>query len=261
MGMAGVWIALAMSAGIGLSLGLLGGGGSIITLPVLVYVAGVPVREAVGLSLAIVGATAAVGAIFKARHGEVDLKAALLFGITGMIGAAGGARLTHLVPPAVLLLLFALLMVVVGLRMLRGRSEVETPARAECHLGKCVVSGLGLGVLTGFLGVGGGFLIVPALLRFARMPMHRAVGTSLAIIAANSASGFVAHLGELSGGLTMAAGFTAAAVAGVLLGTTLSQKMHPAGLKTAFGGLALAVATYLIVMNVAPLLALMAHRR
>jgi uncharacterized membrane protein YfcA len=152
------------------------------------------------------------------------------------------------------------LMVAVGLRMLRGRAAPEPPDRTECHLGKCVLSGLGLGVLTGFLGVGGGFLIVPALLRFARMPMHRAVGTSLAIIALNSASGFMAHLGELSGGLGMAAAFSVVAVVGVLGGTMLGRRLHPAGLKAAFGGLALAVASYLIVMNVAPLAALLAHR-
>jgi uncharacterized membrane protein YfcA len=136
---------------------------------------------------------------------------------------------------------------------------VEQPERAECHLGKCILSGLGVGVLTGFLGVGGGFLIVPALLRFARLPMRRAVGTSLAIIAVNSLSGFLAHLGDLSGRTLLAVGFTAAAVAGVLVGTALGRRMHPAGLKTAFGGLALAVAAYLIMMNAAPLMALVAH--
>lgn len=260
MGTAGIWIALALSAGIGLSLGLVGGGGSILTVPVLVYVAGVPVREAVALSLAIVGATAAVGAVFQAVHGRVDLKAALIFGATGMLGALGGARLTNLVPPTLLLLLFAALMVAVGIRMVRGRAEAEELESAECHPVKCVASGLSLGLLTGFLGVGGGFLIVPALLRFARMPMHRAVGTSLAIIAANSAAGFAAHVGELSGALGMALGFTGTAVAGVLAGTMLGRRMHPSGLKAAFGGMALAVAAYLIVRNVAPLVTLAAHR-
>jgi uncharacterized membrane protein YfcA len=259
MGSIGVWIALVLSGGIGLSLGLVGGGGSIITVPVLIYVAGLPVREAVALSLAIVGATAAVGGGFQAWHGQLEIKPALLFGLTGMVGAMGGAQLTPLVPPAVLLMLFALLMAAVGVRMLRGRSEVEQPERAECHLGRCILSGLGVGVLTGFLGVGGGFLIVPALLRFARLPMRRAVGTSLAIIAVNSLSGFLAHLGDLSGRTLLAVGFSAAAVAGVLVGTALGRRMHPAGLKTAFGGLALAVAAYLIMMNAAPLMALVAH--
>jgi uncharacterized membrane protein YfcA len=237
-----------------------GGGGSIITVPILVYVAGIPVDQAVGLSLAIVGATAAVGAFLQARDGQVELRAAGVFGLTGMAGAALGAHLTRRVPPAVLLMLFALLMVAVGLRMLRGRAAPEPSARTECHLGKCVLSGLGLGVLTGFLGVGGGFLIVPALLRFARMPMHRAVGTSLAIIALNSASGFLAHLGGQSSGLGMAAAFSAVAVAGVFGGTRLGRRLQPSGLKAAFGGLALIVASYLIAMNASPLAALLAHR-
>lgn len=258
--MVSIGIALFFSGGIGLFLGLVGGGGSILTVPMLVYVAGVPVREAVALSLAIVGGTAAVGALFQARQRQVEIGPALIFGLTGMAGAAGGARLTRLVPPALLLMLFAALMAAVGARMLFGRSPVEEPERAECRPGVCVLSGLGVGVLTGFVGVGGGFLIVPALLRFARLPMGRAVGTSLAIIAANSLAGFLAHMGDLSGRTGLAAGLTGAAVIGVLAGTALGRRLHPVGLKAAFGGLTLAIAAFLIVMNVAPLLALVAHR-
>jgi uncharacterized protein len=259
MGTGGEWAALALSGLIGLSLGLIGGGGSIITVPVLVYVAGVPVREAVGLSLAIVGMTAGVGGVFKARQGQVDVRAALLFGATGMAGAPLGARLTRLVEPAVLLLLFALLMVYVGMRMLGARGEKETAGKSEASLGKCGLAGLGVGVLTGFLGVGGGFLIVPALLRFARMRMHQAVGTSLLIIAANSASGFAAHLHEIGAHLGLASALTAAAVVGVLGGTAMGRRMHPGGLKAAFGGLTLAVAVYLIAMNTGSLVGLMTH--
>jgi uncharacterized membrane protein YfcA len=228
-------------------------------VPMLVYVAGVPVKEAVGLSLAIVGATSAVGAVFKARQGEVDGRAATLFGVTGMLGSALGARLTRLVPATLLLMLFALLMVVVGLRMLQSQREAEEPKQAECSPRKCGLAGLGVGVLTGFLGVGGGFLIVPALLRWARMPMRRAVGTSLVIIAANAAAGFMAHASEMSAGLDLAAAFTAMAVVGVWAGTAVSGRMHPARLRMAFGGLALTVAAYLMVMNVGALLGLVAH--
>jgi uncharacterized membrane protein YfcA len=260
MGTGGEWAALALSALIGLSLGLVGGGGSTITVPVLVYVAGVPVREAVGLSLAIVGMTAAMGGLLKARQGAVDGRAALLFALTGMIGAPVGARLTYRVAPPVLLILFALLMLYVGARMLGARSEAEPAGKSELRLGRCGVAGLGVGMLTGFLGVGGGFLIVPALLRFARLRMHRAVGTSLLVIAANSAAGFAAHLHEIGGHLGLAAALTTAAVAGVLGGTALGGRMHPGGLKTAFGGLTLAVAIYLIAMKIGPLLGLVAHR-
>lgn len=250
---AGVVAALVLSAGIGISLGLVGGGGSIITVPILVYVAGMPVPQAVALSLAIVGATSAFGAALQAREGNVHLKAALVFGATGMVGALGGARLTPLVPGPLLMTLFAVLMIVVGIRMAQGKAEADEPERAECHLAKCGLAGLGLGVLTGFLGVGGGFLIVPALLRFARLPMRQAAGTSLLIIAANSASGFLAHLADSQGAWVLGAVFIVVATGGMVAGLALARKMRPVGLKLAFGWLSLAVAAFLLVMNAAPL--------
>ena len=251
----GIWVELALSSGIGLSLGLIGGGGSIITVPVLVYVAGLPVGQAVALSLAIVGMTAAVGATLQARSGNVHWKAAVIYGFTGMIGASLGARLTSLVAPPVLMTLFAALMIFVGLGMLR-RKEVETPRKTVCDFGKCAVAGFAIGVLTGFLGVGGGFLIVPALLRFTHMAMPQAIGTSLVIIAANSAAGFVSHLPELQNNMSLALTFTAAAIAGMFIGIAAGRNVKPEGLKSAFCGLSLAVAAYLLVMNVKPLLSL-----
>lgn len=249
----GVLVALALSGAIGLSLGLVGGGGSIITVPILVYVAGLPVPQAVALSLAIVGATAAVGSAVQIRQRQAHLQAAAIFGVTGMVGAVGGARLTPLVPGPVLMVLFALLMVAVGMRMVRGTDEPELPERTECRPWKCALAGLVLGVLTGFLGVGGGFLIVPALLRFAKLPVRPAIGTSLLIIAANSAAGFAAHLHEVQWALGLAAAFIAVAVGGMFGGLALARRMHPHGLKVAFGGLSLAVAGYLLLVNAVPL--------
>ena len=256
---AGVWAALVLSGAIGVSLGLIGGGGSIITVPILVYVAGLPVPEAVAMSLAVVGTTAAVGGYFQARAGHVHGQAALIYGGTGMAGAALGAHLTHLVPAPVLMLLFAALMIWVGLGMARGQAEAEQSPCAECHPGKCAAAGLVIGVLTGFLGVGGGFLIVPALLRFARMPVPQAIGTSLVIIAVNSLAGFAAHHSDLGHGLDLGLAFTGAALVGLFGGLALGRHMKPAGLKRAFGGLSLLVAAYLIAMNVRPLLAMLAH--
>jgi uncharacterized membrane protein YfcA len=117
-----------------------------------------------------------------------------------------------------------------------------------------------VGVLTGFLGVGGGFLIVPALLRFANLPMRQAVGTSLLIIAANAASGFAAHLADLRGGALLAAAFTVASLIGLAGGVVLGRRMPASRLRASFGGMALAVAAYLIVMNIGPLVGLVAHR-
>jgi len=255
----GMAAAVVLSAGIGLSLGLVGGGGSIVTVPILVYVAGLTPREAVALSLPIVGATAAAAALLQYRAGNTDLRAASLFAITGMVGAVLGAPLTGLLPGPALMLIFAALMLAVGARMLRVRTEEEPQSAGECSPLRCGIVGLGVGVLTGFLGVGGGFLIVPALLRFARLPMRKAVGTSLLIIAANSASGFLAHLGEIGRHGPMAVAFTASALVGMVAGTVLGRRMHPAGLKAAFAGLALAVAAYLVVMNARPVLDLLSH--
>lgn len=251
---AGVIAAILLSSLIGLSLGLVGGGGSIITVPLLVYVAGLPVSKAVAISLAVVGATAALGAGIQARQGAVHLKAAAVFSVTGMIGAVGGARLTPLVPGDLLLILFGILMLVVGWRMLKAQNGDQEPEHAECSFWKCGIAGLGLGVLTGFLGVGGGFLIVPALLRFAKLKMKQAVATSLAIIAANSAAGFVGHLPEIRGPEGMTAAFTLVAVGGMIAGLAMAQRMRPTALKKAFGGLSLGVAAYLLVMNIGPLI-------
>ena len=255
----GAWAALALSGVIGLSLGLVGGGGSIITVPVLVYVAGLSAREGVALSLPIVGVTALVGALAQWREGNVHGRAALIFSVMGMLGAVGGARLTPLVPPPVLMTLFAALMIAVGIRMAHGADEEKMPRRAECNPLKCGATGLGLGVLTGFLGVGGGFLLVPALLSFARLPMRQAVGTSLLIIAANSAAGFLAHQGEVQGHFPLAAALTGAAVAGMVAGLRLSRRVQTQSLKKIFGALALGVAVFLLAMNFRPLLALVAN--
>src|SRR5690349_20961250 len=155
-------IALILAFGIGLSLGLLGSGGSIVTLPVLVYVAGVPVQAAVGMSLAIVGGTSAAGAWWKQRQGLVHWRAAMLFGFSGIPGAVAGAQFTPLVSPVVLMLLFASLMTVVAVRMLARRGDEVLNPLPDCRPVRCGLAGFGVGVLTGFLGVGGGFLIVPA---------------------------------------------------------------------------------------------------
>ena len=250
---AGTIVAVLLSGAVGLSLGLVGGGGSVITLPILVYLAGLPVEQAVPLSLAIVGVTAAVGLGVQMRQGQVHLNAAAVFGLAGMLGAVGGAQLTLLVPGPVLMMLFAAVMIAVGIRMVRQNDQADEPERAECHFWKCALAGLAVGVLTGFLGVGGGFLIVPALLRFAKLPMRQAVGTSLLIIAANSAAGFLGHLGEVQGVLGLMAAFIAVAVIGLFAGMALARRMRPSALKRAFGGLSLAVAAYLIVMNARPL--------
>jgi uncharacterized membrane protein YfcA len=241
-------LALALSTLIGVSLGLLGGGGSILAVPVLVYVAQVEVHAAIGMSLAVVGATALVGGLVHARAGRVDLRAAALFGGAGMLGAPLGAQVTHAVAGRVLMLLFAALMLAVGSLMLRGRG----PARPETprpHPVAVPAAGFGVGLLTGFLGVGGGFLIVPALTLLAGLPIHRAIGTSLLVIAANSAAGVAGHLrqGEMPLGLTAA--LTAAAALGALVGVQLASNLDPARLRRAFAAFVILVGLFLLAKN------------
>lgn len=242
-------IALILAVGIGLSLGLLGSGGSIVTLPVLVYVAGVPVATAVGMSLAIVGGASAAGAWLKHRHGLIHWHAALLFGVAGMAGALAGAQLTRLVSPAVLMLLFAALMAIIALRMLARRGDDAIEPLPDCRPLRCGAAGLGVGVLTGFLGVGGGFLIVPAMILFARLPMATAAGTSLAVIAANSFAGLLGHLnhGSINGRLTAA--FLAAALLGMSGGVRMGRNISTEKLRRAFGWFVLAVAAFVLARN------------
>jgi len=242
-------LSLALALVIGVSLGLLGSGGSIITLPVLVYAAGVPVASAVGMSLAIVGGTSAVGALLKHRQGLVHLPAATLFGITGMAGAVAGAQFTRLVSPAVLMLIFALLMGVIAVRMLARRGDEAVEPLPNCRPLRCGAAGLGVGVLTGFLGVGGGFLVVPAMILFARLPMATAIGTSLAVIAANSAAGLVGHLrhGGFDGPLALA--FLGSALLGMAGGVRLGGRLPATTLRRVFGWFVLATAGFVIAKN------------
>lgn len=238
-------LALLGAIGIGMALGLTGAGGSILTLPVLVYLADIPPREAVGLSLLIVGSAALVGAWQRVRTGEVHLKAAGTFVMSGMVGAVLGSKLTPLLSPTALMLSFASLMVVVALRMLlAGKSSVQ-PA-PECKPLRCLLAGGAVGVLTGFLGVGGGFLLMPALVKFARLPLRTATGTSLAIIACNSAVGFVSHLGDAPVPWLLAAVFAIIAAAGVLMGGKVASKLPENTLRKAFAIFVLLVAALVI---------------
>ena len=241
-------VALALSTLIGVSLGLLGGGGSILAVPVLVYVARLDVHVAIGMSLAVVGATALVGGLAHARAGRVDLRAAALVGGAGILGAPVGALATHLVTGRVLMLLFAALMLVVGPLMLR-RSGAPLRQTAPPRRVTVPAAGFGVGLLTGFLGVGGGFLIVPALTLLAGLEIHVAVGTSLLVIALNSAAGVAGHLrqGEMPLGLTLA--FAAASALGALVGVRLAGALDASRLRRAFALFVVVVGLALLAQN------------
>lgn len=239
--------ALALALLIGLSLGLLGSGGSIITLPVLVYVAGIPAHAAVGMSLVVVGGTSIVGSLLNARRGSFDWKAGAFFAVSGMVGAFVGAKFTHLVSALVLLLLFGALMLVVGARLLLKNEADTQPQR--CRLWRCLGAGVAVGILTGFLGVGGGFLILPALVLFAGLEMKRAIGTSLAIIAVNCLGGLVGQLRYVNLNWPLTLAFLAAAVVGMFAGTALTNRLSAAALRRGFAWCVLLLGAVLVGWN------------
>jgi len=229
---ASLLLAFLLAVLVGVSLGTLGSGGSIITVPLLVYVARIPAHTAVGMSLVIVGATAAVGCYLQSRTGGFDRRSAVIFAATGVAGAFAGARLTHLVPGDVLMRMFAVLMLLAGWRML-ARNGLPAGVRA-CNVPRCAGVGLVLGVLTGFLGVGGGFLIVPALVLFAGLDMKRAVPTSLAIVAFNALGGLVGQLRYLDFNWTLTSAFLGFALAGMFGGAMIARRLSADHLRRGF---------------------------
>lgn len=240
---------LVLSAAIGLSLGLIGGGGSILTVPILVYFLGVGPHEAVGMSLAVVGATSAFGAYLHHRRDNVDRSSGLLFGSAGIVGAIAGSPLTRLVSSSTLLLIFAALMFVVAFAMLWRRRNPESETPRIPNRWKSLAAGFGVGLLTGFLGVGGGFLIVPALVFFGGLAMKPAIGTSLVVIAMNSAAGFFGHLAQMEIDIAVTLGVIGIALAGTIAGTILSHRLAAVKLQRAFALLVIGVAVFLVVKN------------
>lgn len=241
-------IQIALGFAIGLSLGLLGGGGSILTVPALVYVVGYPPAAAITASLAIVGTNSLSGVLAHRKQGTLNWRVALTFGGAGMITAYASARISHNLPPDVLLIAFAGLMLVVGAMMLLRRGRADA-AREPRGLGVTLVTGAGVGALTGLLGVGGGFLIVPALVMLVGLPMHAAVGTSLLVIAMNSLSGLLGHIGGPALDWPVIALFAVAGIVGTFTGVRLGRRIHPHRLRQVFAVFVIILACYLLYDN------------
>ncbi|ADY25277.1 protein of unknown function DUF81 [Deinococcus proteolyticus MRP] len=237
---------------IGLSLGLLGSGGSILTVPVLVYLAGVEEKLAIAQSLAIVGGISLFGAIPYIRSKQVDWRSVVLFGIPGVLGTYAGAALSSYLSGAVQLMLFAAVMILAAVMMFRPKPadpEGDTHERSPLKIG---AEGLGVGILTGLVGVGGGFLIIPALVLLGGLPMSLAVGTSLLIIAAKSFAGFYkyAHLLGLENmDWTLIGTFTAIGVAGSFLGSVIGKKVSNEALRRGFAIFLVLMGLYVLGTN------------
>ena len=236
---------------VGVALGLLGGGGSILTVPLLAYVAGMEAKAAIATSLLVVGVTSAVGAISHARAGRVQWRTGLIFGAAGMAGAYLGGVLARFIPGTVLLIGFALMMIATAIAMLRGRRNVAD--FSEVHripLAKILAEGLAVGLVTGLVGAGGGFLVVPALALLGGLPMPVAVGTSLIVIAMKSFAGLGGYLSSVHIDWTLAVMVTAAAVVGALIGARLTARVNPDSLRKAFGWFVLAMSSVILAQEI-----------
>jgi uncharacterized membrane protein YfcA len=263
---------------VGVSLGLTGGGGSILAVPLLVYLLAVPAESAVSISLGAVGITSLVGAVQRGLRSEIEMKTGLLFAGAGILGAPAGTWIGGHVPEAVLLVLFAGLMVTVAVRMwlkasgapsdvaearafaespsferrgpaCRRDPEGRLPLTSRC-LALLLVAGLTTGILSGLFGVGGGFVIVPALVLLTSLDIHRAVATSLMVIALISAAGLGAHLyAGRDVPMDLALPFAAGGVAGMFAGAAGAKRLSPQLLQKIFAVVIVAVALYVIVRN------------
>lgn len=233
---------------IGVTLGLFGGGGSILTVPALVYVLGREPRAAVTASLAIVGLNSLSGMWLRRSQGGVNWRVAASFGAAGMLTSFATSQISKQFAGSTLLIAFAVLMLVVGASMLLLR-----PPQPSAHVNALspgvLLAGAGVGALTGMLGVGGGFLIVPALVMVVGLPMRQAVGTSLMVIAMNSLAGLLGHIGETFD-FTGIAVFAAAGIAGTLAGTRLAGHVEPDRLRRYFAVLVVILALVLLYDNV-----------
>lgn len=251
---------------IGLSLGLIGGGGSILTVPVLVYLFGIDPILGTAYSLFIVGVTSVIGSISYSRHSLVDVRTAIIFGLPSIVAVfLTRAYLVPAIPQEVLrlgdliidrgmmlMLLFAILMLVASIGMIRPTTKSpKSPQSALTHrkysYTLILIEGLVVGSLTGLVGAGGGFLIIPALVILGRLPMKQAIGTSLVIISAKSLLGFLGESGlrDLDWGFLLSV--TAFAILGIFLGMKLSHRIDGARLKPAFGWFVFVMGIYIIL--------------
>ncbi|KKF01230.1 sulfite exporter TauE/SafE family protein [Mycolicibacterium obuense] len=250
-----ITLTVLLALGVGLSLGLLGGGGSILMVPLLAYVAGLDAAHAIATSLLVVGVTSVVGAVSHARAGHVQWRTGLMFGAAGMVGAYAGGWISQFLPGSLLLVGLAAVMISAAIAMLRGRTaeavgSVQSPTGRPVTL---VLQGAAVGLVTGLVGAGGGFLVVPALALLTGLPMATAIGTSLMVIAMNSFAGLAGHLSAATIDWRLAAGVTGAAVVGALAGARLTEQFSVAALRIGFGWFVLAMASVILAQEIHPL--------
>jgi uncharacterized membrane protein YfcA len=242
---------------IGAALGLLGGGGSVLTVPIFVYLLGFAPKEAIAMSLAVVGATSAFGTASHWRAGNVNVRVAAVFGAVAMLGTLVGVRLARFVPGTTQLIIFGTVMLGAAAFMLRSRPPFDddaanVSAESLASVLRVMPGGLLIGVLTGIVGVGGGFLIVPALVLL-RMSLREAVGTSLLIISGTCIVGFLGYLGHVNVDWAAVALVAAGTLPGIAMGSYLHQYVPPPVLRRGFATLLVVIAAFILIENLGPL--------
>ena len=246
-------LTLLLSVLIGLSLGLLGGGGSILTVPILTYVAGLEAKEAIAASLFVVWVTSAFSAISHARNQRVRWRTGLIFGGASMAGAFVGGLLGGHIPGTVLMIGFAVMMVATSVAMIRGRRNSKDSSDSahdrKMPVFKVLAEGIVVGLVTGLVGAGGGFLVVPALALLGGLPMPVAVGTSLVVIAMKSFAGLAGYLTTVSLDWVLIGSITLAAIAGSVLGARLAGRIPESALRKGFGIFVLVMGVFVLIQE------------
>ncbi len=256
-----MWLASGLAIIIGILLGLLGGGGSILTVPVLVYAADIPTKSAIIMSLIVVACTSFIATYNHARQKHVCWKTGAIFGSAGMLGAFLGGRLSAYIPSALLLVLLGMVMLVASLSMIFSKKNTlpTNPNTYLEHTSFCplelpilaiLLDGFFLGMITGLVGVGGGFLLVPALTHLASLPVHAAIGTSLFIIALQSTAGLVGHASHLDIDIEFTVLITSLAITGSFMGSKIAPYLSANLLKRSFGYFILLIGSGLLVKEV-----------
>jgi len=272
-------LAAVLGLAVGLVLGLLGGGGSILAVPIFLYVFHIPPKPAIAMSLVVVGMSAFVGFLVHWHQGTVNVRIAAGFGALAMVGAFGGARIARFVPASVQLALFAVFALTAAILMLRDSTRAVRRARSRGPITPITppiaevigvpgvmttaasagapgpqrfsamlgVEAVAVGVLTALIGAGGGFLIVPALVLMANVPVKEAVGSSLLIIAMNASSGVAGYIGQVAFDWPLVASFTGVAAVGAITGTRLMRRVPAARIKQGFAIMILVLGTYLVI--------------
>lgn len=249
----GTILALLLAVLVGISLGLLGGGGSILAVPILTYVAGMEPREAIASSLFIVGTTSVFGLLPHARAKRVRCKTGVIFGLAAMGGAFSGGFIGGFIPGTVLMILFAVMMVATAAAMIRRpkkSAEADGDERAGLPLIRIIIDGFVVGIATGLVGAGGGFLVVPALTLLGGLPMAVAVGTSLLVMSMKSFAGLAGYLLAVQINWPVVLAFTAIAVGGSFIGAALAGRIPGASLRRGFGFFVLAMGAIVLAQEV-----------